>query len=202
MAVPSLTMRVQVAALTHCTEVTAMAPTGGADGAQLLPPSCVVSTTPVLGSDPFEPTAMHTLAVGHDTPVSAGMVFMVSGCAAQVSPPLAVPAMTVTAELGPVVVVAGALGPATPTAQQWWASAQDTALNSPVPAGAGWPTTTGVPDCSPRTRGATVEGLWVATEQETLVTATITSSTPTRPVPARRAGCESDVGREGTAGGQ
>ena len=37
------------------------------------------------------------------------------------------------------------LGPATPTAQQRRAVAQDTAPSSPVPLGAGWPTASGVP---------------------------------------------------------
>jgi hypothetical protein len=87
---------------------------------------------------------MHSLARGHETPVRAGSAAPeVNGWVVQVRPPLTVAAITVVpvtevAVLAPVVaVVVGALGPGTPTAQQRSASAQDTALSSPVPAGAG-----------------------------------------------------------------
>jgi hypothetical protein len=128
----------QSAAVVHFTEETAMAPAGATDGAQLFPPLCVVSTTPVPGSAPVDPTAMHTLAPGHETPVRAGGVVPgVSGWVVQVRPPLTVAAITVVpvtagvaVAAAPVVaVVGGALGPGTPTAQQRSASAQDTALS-------------------------------------------------------------------------
>jgi hypothetical protein len=83
---------------------------------------------------------MHTFARGHETPVRAGSaVPEVNGWVVQVCPPLTVAAITVVpvTEVAVVAAVVGALGPGTPTAQQCSASAQDTALSSPVPAGAG-----------------------------------------------------------------
>ena len=106
-AVPSLATTVQSAAVVHFTEVTAMDPAGGTDGAQLFPPFCVVSTTPVPGSAPVDPTAMHTLAPGHETPVRAGGVVPgVSGWVVQVRPPLTVAAITVVPVTGVAVVAA------------------------------------------------------------------------------------------------
>ena len=211
-AVPSLATTVQSAAVVHFTEETAMAPAGATDGAQLFPPLCVVSTTPVPGSAPVDPTAMHTLAPGHETPVRAGgVVPALNGCVVQVRPPLTVATITVAPLTGvaieaavpaAVVVVVGALGPGTPTAQQCSASAQDTALSSPVPAGAGCPTATEVPDGCPRTGGALVPGVRAPSEHEAPITATVTRRAGTHSRPGRRAEWEGDVERRGTAGGQ
>lgn len=209
-AVPSLATTVQSAAVVHFTEVTAMDPAGGTDGAQLFPPFCVVRTTPVPGSAPVDPTAMHTLAPGHETPVRAGGVVPgVSGWVVQVRPPLTVAAITVVPVTGvavvaaPVVaVVGGALGPGTPTAQQCSASAQDTALSSPVPAGAGCPTATDVRDGWPRTGGALLPGGRAPSEHEAPTTATVTRRAGTHSRPGRWAEWEGDVERRGTAGGQ
>src|SRR5450755_782381 len=134
-AVPSLATTVQSAAVVHFTEVTAMDPAGGTDGVQVFPPFCVVSTTPVPGLAPVDPTAMHTLAPGHETPVRAGgAVPGANGWVVQVRPPLTVAAITVVPVTGValapgevvavVAVVVGALGPGTPTAQQCWAPAR------------------------------------------------------------------------------
>ena len=44
---------------------------GAAAGAHVVPPSTVVITTPLPGTDaPFEPTAMQSVGVGHETPLS------------------------------------------------------------------------------------------------------------------------------------
>jgi len=46
---------------------------GDVAGAQVLPASVVVTTTPLPGSDaPFDPTAMQLVAVGQETPLSCG----------------------------------------------------------------------------------------------------------------------------------
>jgi hypothetical protein len=127
----------------------------------------------------------------------------------QVRPPLTVAAITVVPVTGvagvaaPVVaVVEGALGPGTPTAQQCSASAQDTALSSPVPAGAGCPTATDVRDGWPRTGGALLPGGRAPSEHEAPTTATVTRRAGTHSRPRRWAEWEGDVERRGTAGGQ
>ena len=209
-AVPSLATTMQSAAVVHFTEVTAMDPAGGTDGAQLVPPFCVVSTTPVPGFAPVDPTAMHTWAPGHETPVRAGgAVPGANGLVVHVRPPLTVAAITVVPVTGVAVVAAavvavvvGALGPGTPTAQQCWASAQDTALSSPVPAGAGCPSATEVRDGCPRTGGALVPGVRAPSEHEAPITATVTRRAGTHSRPGRWAEWEGDVERRGTAGGQ
>ena len=147
-SVPSLTMAVQSAGLAHCTLVTASAFMGAVAGDQVVPASPVVTTTPLPGREaPFEPTAMHSLAVGHETPLNCGVLPPARHAGpSTTSPPLVVATMT-------VAPVAGGFGPATPTAQHRLAVAHDTAPSSPVPAGAGWPTTRGVPFGSPRTCG-------------------------------------------------
>jgi hypothetical protein len=108
---------------------------------------------PAPGTAPVEPTAMQDETVGQETPLSSGGAGRDTSWAFQVRPPLTVAAMTVTG--GAVVVVAGAaseaFGPGMPTAQQCSGSAQETAPNSPVPAGAGWPITVVDGDCCPRT---------------------------------------------------
>jgi hypothetical protein len=142
--VPSLTRTVQSTGLAHVTLVTASAPVGAVTACHVWPPSPVVSTVPVGGLEPVDPTAMQRVVRGHETPVSWGASVSSNGWAAQVRPPSDVAAMTVTGETGADDGV-GALGPATPTAQQWSASAQETAPSSPVPGGAGWPRDTGVP---------------------------------------------------------
>ena len=110
-AVPSLATTMQSAAVVHFTEVTAMDPAGVTDGAQLFPPLCVVSTTPVPGFAPVDPTAMHTLAPGHETPVRAGgAVPALNGWVVQVRPPLTVAAITVVPLTGVAVVAAGRRG--------------------------------------------------------------------------------------------
>jgi hypothetical protein len=106
---------------------------GGEDAAvQVAPASLVVMTTPLPGSDaPVDPTAMHSVAVGHDTPLSCGVPSPTTRCALQLLPPSVVAAITVAPVPG------AGLGPATPTAQQRRTVAQDTAARSLVPVGAG-----------------------------------------------------------------
>jgi hypothetical protein len=199
--VPSLASTEHLAALEHCTEVTATVPVGEVTAVQVDPPSSVVKTTPVPGSAPVEPTAMHTVTFGHEIPVSAGAGLPPTdwtGWAVHVAPALAVATITVAA----AVAVALSFGPGTPTAQQCTASAHDTALSSPVPAGAGCPTTVGDPDCCPSTFGVVVCVRWPAAEQEALVTAKIIKTAATQPLPVGRTEWLSDGELKGTAGGQ
>ena len=99
---------------------------------QVAPPSLVVMTTPLPGSDaPLEPTAMHSVAVGQETPLSWGVLPPATCCAFHVRPPLVVAAITVAPLEG------AGLGPAMPTAQQRRSVAHDSAPSSPVPLGAG-----------------------------------------------------------------
>ena len=59
----------------HATLVTASALVGDVAGAQVLPASVVVTTTPLPGSEaPFDPTAMHRVALGQETPLSCGVL--------------------------------------------------------------------------------------------------------------------------------
>jgi hypothetical protein len=146
--VPSLVMAVQAVTAEQVTLVSTKAPVGAEVGVQVSPPLRVVRTMPDPGTAPVEPTAMHDDAVGQEIPLSSGGDESDSAWADQLVPPLAVLAITVT---GATVVVVVALGPATPTAQQWKASAHETAPSSPVPAGAGWPITVTFGDCWPRT---------------------------------------------------
>src|SRR5580700_7402865 len=149
-SVPSVTMAVQLDEAVHATLIRARALVGDVAGAHVEPALVVVTTTPLTGSDaPFDPTAMHLVAVGQETPLSCGVLPPATCWALHDTPPLVVATITVV----PTAAGAG-LGPATPTAQQRRALAQDTALSSPVPAGAGCPTMSGVPLGSPRTRGA------------------------------------------------
>ena len=64
------------------------------------------------------PTAMQASRVGHEMPLSCGVVPPVTCCGSQVVPPFLVATMTVAPP-------GAGLGPATPTAQQWRASAHD-----------------------------------------------------------------------------
>ena len=125
-------MAVQSVGLVQVTLETTSAFCGEDAADQVAPASLVVMTTPLPVSDaPLEPTAMHSVAVGQDTPLSCGVLPPATCCALQVLPPLLVAAIT-------VAPVAGAgLGPAMPTAQQRRAVAQDTAPRSLVPVGAG-----------------------------------------------------------------
>ena len=153
--VPSLMMAVQATRLVQSTVVSTNAPEGTAAAVQVAPPLCVVRTTPAPGTAPVEPTAMQAVAVGHETPLSSGGVGKGTVWPVQVAPPSVVAAITVTA-VGEVVAVT--LGPAMPTAQQCEMSGHENAPSSPVPAGAGWPTTLAVALCSPRTRVAGAGG--------------------------------------------
>ena len=193
-SVPSLTMAVQSNGLAHCTLVTASAFMGAVAGDQVVPASPVVTTTPLPGREaPFEPTAMHSVAVGHETPLNCGVLPPTTCWAFHNEPPLVVATMT-------VAPVAGGFGPATPTAQHRLAVAHDTAPSSPVPAGAGWPTTRGVPFGSPRTRGLRGELGCPASAQPDAVVAT-TARRRVRP-PRRRARRCRGTERESTAGRQ
>ncbi len=64
---------------------------------------------------------MHSVAVGHEIALSCGVLPPATCCAFQEIPPSVVAAMTVVPDGG------AGLGPATPTAQQRRAVAQDTA---------------------------------------------------------------------------
>jgi hypothetical protein len=140
-AVPSLTTVVQSESLAHATVVRVNAFVGAAAGVQVLPASRVVSTMPLPGTEaPFEPTAMHSVWVGHETPLSSGVLPPATGWGCHVFPPLEVATITVAPP-------AGGFGPATPTAQQRLAVGHDTAPSWPVPEGAGCPTTSGEPFC-------------------------------------------------------
>jgi len=126
----------------------------------------------------LEPTAMHSVAVGHETPLNCGVLPPTTRWAFHDEPPLVVATMT-------VAPVAGGFGPATPTAQHRLAEAHETAPSCPVPAGAGWPVTRGVALGSPRTRGLRDEAGCPADEQPETTTAT-TARRRDRP-PRRRA---------------
>ena len=127
------------------TLVTASASMGAVAGDHVVPASRVVTTTALPGSEaPVEPTAMQSVAVGHETPLSCGVPPPATCWAFHDFPPLVVATMT-------VAPVAGGFGPATPTAQHRLAVAHDTDPELPVPLGAGCPTTRGVPFGSPRT---------------------------------------------------
>ena len=127
------------------TLVTASASMGAVAGDHVVPASRVVTTTALPGSEaPVEPTAMQSVAVGHETPLNCGVLPPATCWAFHDFPPLVVATMT-------VAPVAGGFGPATPTAQHRLAVAHDTDPSSPVPLGAGCPTTRGVPFGSPRT---------------------------------------------------
>ena len=157
MLVPSLMRAKQVVLLMHWTLVSTKAPAGTPAWVQLSPPSWVVSTMPAPGTPPVEPTAMQSSTVGQEMPPSSGAALRPVDWADHTAPPFRVAAITVA--VAAVVVVAS--GPSTPTAQQCVASAQETAPSSPVPAGAGWPRTAAVVDCSPSTRVVTAGGVCV-----------------------------------------
>jgi hypothetical protein len=73
--VPSLTMAVQLDESVHAALVTTRALVGDVAGAHVEPALVVVTTTPLPGSDaPFDPTAMHLVAVGQETPLSCGVL--------------------------------------------------------------------------------------------------------------------------------
>jgi hypothetical protein len=68
---PSLTMAMHCVTVEQETDITVRAPVGAATGLQVVPASVVARTTPLPGSDaPFDPTAMQSVGVGHDTPLS------------------------------------------------------------------------------------------------------------------------------------
>src|SRR6202044_3114433 len=107
------TMAVQSIGLAQVTLDTTRAFSGVGTADHVAPASLVVMTTPLPGSDaPLDPTAMHAVAVGHDTPLNWGVLPPETSWAFHVVPPSVVAAIT-------VAPVAGAgLGPAMPTAQQ------------------------------------------------------------------------------------
>ena len=89
-------MAVQSIGLAQVTLETTSAFCGDAAADQVAPASLVVTTTPLPGSDaPLEPTAMHSVAVGQDTPLSCGVLPPATCCAFHVTPPLLVAAITV-----------------------------------------------------------------------------------------------------------
>src|SRR5271170_8338442 len=105
---PSLTTAVQSIGLAQVTLGMTSAFCGDAAGDQVAPASLVVMTTPLPGSDsPLEPTAMHSVVVGQDTPLSWGVLPPATCCAFHVRPPLVVASITVApleeAVLGPAV---------------------------------------------------------------------------------------------------
>ena len=119
---PSLTITVQSEGRAQATLVTASAPGGAVRVTTSHRRRSVVTTTPLPGSDaPFDPTAMHSIAEGHETPLSWGVLPPTTCCAFHEMPPSVVATITVVPPAG-----AGS-GPATPTAQQRRALAQDTA---------------------------------------------------------------------------
>jgi hypothetical protein len=156
---------------------------------------------------------MHSRAAGHEIPVSAGAGLSPSGWATHVRPPSTVASTTVAGAAGADVDVVdddgaptGAAGvaavPGVPTAQQSRAVAHETASSCPVPAGAGCPTTSGVPDFWPSTGGvpALFGGVFVV--QAATAIPSVTSTTPPRQVPVSRARQGRREGLQGTGGGQ
>jgi hypothetical protein len=130
---PSFTRARHSVADEHETVITVRAPVGAATGFQVAPALVVASTTPLPGRDPpLDPTAMQSVGVGHDTPLSCGVLPPVTCCARHVRPPFFVATITVADPGGAV-----ALGRTTPTAQQRRTVAQDNEPSWPVPAGAG-----------------------------------------------------------------
>ena len=101
------------------------------------------------------------------------------------------------AESGADVVV-----PGVPTAQQCRAPAHETASSCPVPAGAGCPTTSGVPGCCPRTGGAPAPGGAAVVVQAAEASPSTTSITTQRKPLVSRARQGRRDGLQGTAGGQ
>src|ERR1700722_5357629 len=80
--VPSLTTAVQSFGLAQVTLSTASAFWGAATPVQVAPASLVAMTTPLPGSDaPVDPTAMHDVGVGQDTPLSCGVLPPETVCA-------------------------------------------------------------------------------------------------------------------------
>ncbi len=93
---PSLTIAVQSEGRAQATLVTASAPGGAVAGDHVVPASLVVTTTPLPGRDaPFEPTAMHSTAEGHETPLSWGVLPPTTCCAFHEMPPSVVAMITV-----------------------------------------------------------------------------------------------------------
>src|ERR1700691_857744 len=73
--VPSLTMAVQSTGLAQVTLETTRAFCGDTAADHVAPASLVVMTTPLPGSEaPLDPTAMHSVVVGQDTPLSWGVL--------------------------------------------------------------------------------------------------------------------------------
>src|SRR5271155_1659829 len=125
-------MAVQSIELAQVTLETTSAFCGDTAGDQVAPASLVAMTTPLPGSDaPLEPTAMHSVVVGQETPLSSGVLPPATFCALHLTPPSVVASMTVAPLEG------AELGPATPTAQQRRAVAHESAPRSLVPLGAG-----------------------------------------------------------------
>jgi hypothetical protein len=125
-------MAVQSTGLAQVTLETTRAFCGDAAADHVAPASLVVMTTPLPGSEaPLDPTAMHSVVVGQDTPLSWGVLPPATCCAFHVKPPLVVASITVAPLEG------AALGPAVPTAQQRRSVAHDSAPSSLVPLGAG-----------------------------------------------------------------
>jgi hypothetical protein len=166
----------------HETDITVRAPVGAVTGAQVAPAFVEARTTPLPGSDPpSEPTAMQSFGVGHDTPLNCGVPPPAMFCSRHVRPPFFVATITVV-EPGR----AAGLRLATPTAQQRRTVGQDSAPSSPVPEGAGLPSTSGVPLGAPRTRGVRDEPVLAFAVQPVAASATAASRAVSRQ-PDRRA---------------
>ena len=97
---------------------------------------------------------------------------------------------------------AAEVAPGDPTAQQSRAVAHETASSCPVPAGAGCPTTSGVPAFCPSTRGTPEPVGDEVVVQAAVAIPSVRSTTPPRQPPARRARQGRRDGLQGTGGGQ
>ena len=192
---PSLTTTVQSDVPAHSTLVSVSAFMGAVTGDQVVPASRVATTTPLPGSDaPFEPTARQSVGVGHEMPLSCGVLPPATCCAFHPMPPSVVATIT----SAPAV---GGFGPATPTAQHRRAVGHDTAPSSPVPLGAGCPTTSGVPFGSPSTWVVRGELGCPVSAQPDAVAASAARRT-VRPPPRRQARRCRGTERGSTAGRQ
>ncbi len=82
-------MTVQSDGLAQVTLESTRAFWGDVTGDQVAPPSDVVTTTPLPGNDaPFEPTAMQSVGVGHEMPLSWGVLPPATRWAFHETPPL------------------------------------------------------------------------------------------------------------------
>ena len=92
---PSLTTARHALTDEHETAITVSAPVGDDTGVQVAPPLVVATTTPPGSDAPSDPTAMQSLVVGHDTPLSSGVLPPATCCACHDRPPFLVATITV-----------------------------------------------------------------------------------------------------------